>query len=130
MMPSPRIRRSRSQQPALRHLAFFDAIAGLPPYAPERCPLTATLLTLRLADEWQRSGPPALDPACTALAATRRAIAECEAEAPLQQALHELVDAMCALPAPDAHALALRLESLRRVWDGRLAPELDEALRA
>lgn len=129
-MPSPRIRRSRSQQPALRHIAFFDAIAGLPPYAPERCPLTATLLTLRLADEWQRSGPAALDPAGSALASTRRAIAECDDEAPLQQALNAVVDAMCALPAPDAHALALRLDAVRAVWDGRLAPELAEALRA
>jgi hypothetical protein len=118
------IRRPRGPQPALRHLAFFEVLADLPPYSAEWRAVSATLLTLRLADEWRRSGIAALDETGRALGATRRAIAMCGDDLELQHALTGVVDAMCLLGAPDTYALSVRLRAVAGVWSQRQAPQL------
>lgn len=124
------IRRPRHPQPKLRHLAFFEVLAGLPTYTAEWRMVYATLLTLRLADEWQRSGSVALDPAGRGLEATRQAIVACADDAELQRALTDLVDAMCLLSTPDSYALDQRLQTVAALWMARQAPQLAVALRA
>lgn len=118
------IRRPRGPQPSLRHLAFFETLASLPPYSAEWRAVSATLLTLRLADEWRRSGVAALDEHARALAATRSAIAMCGDDLELQHALTGVVDAMCMLGAPDTYALTVRLRAVANVWSLRQAPQL------
>lgn len=124
------IRRPRHPQPKLRHLAFFEVLAGLPTYTAEWRMVYATLLTLRLADEWQRSGSVALDPAGRALEATRQAIVACADDTELQRALTDLMDAMCLLSTPDSYALDQRLRTVAALWMARQAPQLAVAVRA
>ena len=123
-MSASTIRRPRGPQPSLRHLTFFEVLADLPPYSAEFRAVSATLLTLRLADEWRRSGVDALSEQGRALAATRRAIAMCGDDLELQHALTGVVDAMCLLGAPDTYALTVRLRAVAAVWSQRQAPQL------
>src|SRR5690606_1300316 len=69
-LDSMTIRRPRTPVPTLRHAVFLEALADRTPYEAEARALTATLLTLRLADEWLRSGAVTLDPSGNSLRAT------------------------------------------------------------
>lgn len=123
------IRRPRTPVPTLRHAVFFEALAGLPSYGADARALTATLLTLRLADEWLRSGAVAIDAATGAVAATRRAIDACNDDPSLQLALRGVVDAMCTVTDPDAFVLAARLEPVAALWEARQQPQLAADVR-
>lgn len=123
------IRRPRTPIPTLRHAVFFEALAGLPSYQSDARALTATLLTLRLADEWLRRGAAAVDAAETSLPATRRAIDACDDDATLQVALRQAVDAMCTVKEPDPYVLRARLEPIAAIWDARQQPRLAADIR-
>ncbi len=123
------IRRPRTPIPTLRHTAFFEALAGIPSYHAEARALTATLLTLRLGDEWLRSGAAAVDAPETSLPATRRAIDACDDDASLQTALRQAVDAMCTVKDPDPYVLRARLEPIAAIWDARQQPRLAADIR-
>jgi hypothetical protein len=123
------IRRPRTPVPTLRHAAFFEALAGIPSYHAEARALTATLLTLRLGDEWLRRGTAAVDDPETSLSATRRAIDACDDDAILQAALRQVVDAMCTVKDPDPYVLRARLEPIAAIWDARQQPQLAADIR-
>lgn len=123
------IRRPRTPIPTLRHAVFLEAMAGLPAYDAEARALTATLLTLRLADEWLRSGAAAVEATAMNLAATREAIDACGADPALQAALRQAVDAICAVGEPDPFVYAGRLAPIAALWDARQRPELAADVR-
>lgn len=123
------IRRPRTPVPTLRHAVFLEALADRPPYEAEARALTATLLTLRFADEWLRSGAVTLDPAGNSLRATLAAIDACAEDEALRTALREAVEAMCAVKDPDAYVLAARLEPVAARWEARGQPQLASDVR-
>lgn len=124
------IRRPRTPAPTLRHAVFLEALADRPPYEAEARALTATLLTLRLADEWLRSGAVALDADANGLRATQRAVESCEAsDSALREALGGTIDAMCTVADADAYVIAARLEPVAAFWDARRQPQLAADVR-
>lgn len=123
------IRRPRTPVPTLRHAVFLEALADRPPYEAETRALTATLLTLRLADEWLRSGAVTLDPSGNGLRATLAAIDACVEDAALRTPLREAVEAMCTMKDPDAYVLVARLEPVAEIWASRGHPQLAADVR-
>ncbi|HRN54559.1 MAG TPA: hypothetical protein PK788_13770 [Gemmatimonadaceae bacterium] len=123
------IRRPRTPVPTLRHAVFLEALAERPPYEADARALTATLLTLRLADEWLRSGAVALEPSGNSLRATLAAIDACVEDETLRTALRDAVEAMCAVKDPDAYVLAARLEPVATRWAARGEPQLAADVR-
>ena len=123
------IRRPRSPKPTLRHLAFLDALSTRAAQDADVPMLKATLLTLRLLDEWQRSGAALVHPDSQALRATREALQAIAADAELFTALGRLLDAMVMLQEPDVYPLATRLPAIAAVFDARGLPELASDIR-
>jgi hypothetical protein len=117
-------RRPRSPIPSLRHTAFFEVLGESPSHSVNARARRATLLTLRLADEWMRSGAIALDRVGSSLAATCRAIDACVDDPALTSALRDAVNAMCAVADPDPFVLRLRLEPVAALWKARGYPRL------
>ena len=122
------IRRARTHRPTLRHLAFVEALARTAPYDADARTLTATLLTLRLLDEWRLSAAVAVGTGAAALRATREAVAAAD-DAEIRAALDRVLDAMVMLQEPDLPALGTRLDALAALYAARQRPALADALR-
>lgn len=103
------IRRPRGPKPALRHVAFLEAVEALPVESPQRAPLEAAFLTLRLLDEWMASGSTIVESTGQALLATRRAVGLITDDDATRSSLEGVIDAMVTLQEPDAQPLLPRL---------------------
>jgi tetratricopeptide (TPR) repeat protein len=92
----------------LRHLAFFDELAGLDEERPAWHEVTAGLVVLRLVDSCFAEGVPAPEDAYR-MSAVARAIHEIADGRPCRAVLRSIVDSMATSVAPDAHVVNPRL---------------------
>ena len=106
------IRRPRTPRPALRHLAFVEALVAHPPDSASGREALAGLLTLRLVDHWVARGGGVCAPGATVLAATRDAIAALPSASPWRAPLDLIVSTLVALPGPDVQPVVPALGAL------------------
>jgi tetratricopeptide (TPR) repeat protein len=103
------IRRPRGPRPALRHVAFLEAMDALPASAKGRQPLEAAFLTLRLLDNWVWLGAELAEPTGQALTVARDAVEKATSDAESQAALRGIIDAIVMLQEPDTQPLLPRV---------------------
>jgi hypothetical protein len=113
------IRRPKGPKPALRHLAFLEAMAQFDEGSPSYRRLLAGLLTLRLVDEWAAEGSLVVQPDVATLQATRVAIDGVEADAETRATLTRIVEAMMMMHDPDVQPVLPRLFAFASILENR-----------
>ena len=103
------IRRPRGPKPALRHVAFLEAMAEQGEDTAARQALEAGFLTLRLLDEWTSLGGMIADSDSQAHQATQAAVNAVAKDAETRTALHRIVEAITMLHDPDAQPVLPRV---------------------
>ena len=68
------IRRPRGPKPALKHIAFLEAMDRLPEASDDRKPLEAAFLSLRVLDSWMWLGTEVAEPTSQVLTAAKTAV--------------------------------------------------------
>ncbi len=123
------IRRPRGPKPTLKHLAFLEAMTNHPEQSAESRALHASLLTLRLVDEWMLLGAVVAEGASPMMRATRATVAALHEDSDLQYLLTRIVDGVLMLRDSDAHAVLPRLAALAELFRTRgaigLADDVD-----
>ena len=99
----------------LRHLPFFEEIAGLEAESAECRAATAGLVTLRLVDSWLESGL-SLKEDSWSVPHVRKAIREMDEGTPLRSMLLRVVDALRSRK-PDIHAVVAQLMAYGQVLE-------------
>ncbi|MDE3052720.1 MAG: hypothetical protein KGJ70_02460, partial [Gemmatimonadota bacterium] len=94
---------------ALRHLAFFEAIASREEHTAEWRSATAGLVTLRLLDRWLEEGPSAAASGGWAARAVEGAIDQMDEGSPIPSILRSILSAMQDSPVADVHDVLPRL---------------------
>lgn len=123
MAPSDRI---------VRHLPFFEALAGLEESSAEWRATTAGLVVLRLVDSWLEEGQSVASADSWGLTAVRGAIEEMDTGTPTRAILSGVVEAIAGAPRADFSLVAPRLSAYGRAlhfdakW--RLAADVNETL--
>lgn len=113
------IRRPRGPKPTLKHLAFLEAMTEHPVRSAESRALHASLLTLRLFDEWMSLGAIVAEGTTPIVRATRSAVDALHEDSDLQFLLSRIVDGMLMLRDPDATAVLPRLAALAELYAHR-----------
>lgn len=116
------IRRPRGPRPALRYLAFLEAMAAAGSEAELRRDLAA-FATLRLLDHWIDQGAEMADREMLAHRMTRRAVRAMDRADPLRGLLEQVLRAIEMLLEPDAHSLGSRILAIGEHYEsnGRFA---------
>jgi tetratricopeptide (TPR) repeat protein len=115
------MKRSRTQSPGLKHLAYFEALADLPESSPEACSATAGLLTLRLIDHWILAGSSLVEPESVSVRSVRQAIMAMPDSDPGRETLIGLVNMMQTLREVEVTPLLPRLFAYGRLLERRAA---------
>lgn len=103
------IRRPRGPKPALRHVAFLEAVALQAEGAPSREAFQAGFLTLRLLDEWISLGGMIADPDSQAHSATKAAVELVREDSETRITLLRILEAITMLHDPDAQPVLPRV---------------------
>lgn len=126
------IRRPRGPKPTLKHLAFLEAMTEYPAQSAEWRALHASLLTLRLFDEWMLLGAVVAEGASPMMRATRGAVDALHEDSELQYHLARVVDGVLMLRDADARAVLPRLAALAELLRTRgataLASDIDQVV--
>ena len=77
----------RAHPQSLKHLPFFEVLAGAPQGSPEAKLATAGLLTLRMIDHWVLSGAAIVEPESVSVRSVRQAIMALPPNEPVREAL-------------------------------------------
>jgi len=123
------IQRPRGPKPTLKHLAFLEAMTEHREHSPEGRELRASLLTLRLFDEWLLLGSLVVEGSSPMLRATRIAVDALRDDGELQSVLGRIVDGILMVRNPDAAAVLPRLAPLADLFESRGATALAEDVR-
>ncbi len=123
------IRRPRGPKPTLKHLAFLEAMINRDERSAEGRALRASLLTLRLFDEWVLIGAVVADGASPSVRATRAAVDALHEDADLHFVLTRVVDGILMLRDADANAVLPRLAALADLYSQRGATALAADIR-
>lgn len=116
----------------VRHLSFFEALAGLEESSAEWRATTAGLVVLRLVDSWFEEGQSVASADAWGLSAVRDAVDEMDAGTPARAILSGVVDAVAAAQRADFSLIAPRLSAYGRAlhfdakW--RLAADVNSTL--
>jgi tetratricopeptide (TPR) repeat protein len=117
---------------SVRHLPFFEALAGLEESSAEWRATTAGLVVLRLVDAWFAEGQSVASADAWGLTAVRSAVEEMDAGQPARAILSGVVDAVASAKRADFSLIAPRLAAYGRAlhfdakW--RLAADVNETL--
>ena len=98
----------------VRHLSFFEALAGLEESSAEWRATTAGLVVLRLVDAWFEEGQSVASADAWGLSAVRVAVDEMDAGTPARAILCGVVDAVAAAERADFSLIAPRLAAYGR----------------
>ena len=118
----------------VRHLPFFEALAGLEESSAEWRATTAGLVVLRLVDSWFEEGSSIASADAWGLNAVREAVEEMDAGTPARTILSGVVDAVASASRADFSLIAPRLSAYGRAlhfdakW--RQAADVNETLLA
>ncbi len=118
------IRRPRGPKPALKHLAFLEAMIEQREQSIQARALRASFLTLRLFDEWMLQGAMVTDGTSPMLRATRAAVEGLQDDGDLQYLLGRIVDGMLMLRDSHPSAVLPRLAALADLFARRGQPAL------
>lgn len=112
---------------ALRHLAFFEAIASREEHTAEWRSATAGLVTLRLLDRWLEEGPSAAASGGWAARAVEGAIDQMDEGSPIPSILRSILSAMQDSPVADVHDVLPRLLAYAQAleYDAKWAMAVD-----
>lgn len=123
------IRRPRGPKPALKHLAFFESMLQHTERSAQWRALRASLLTLRLVDEWMLLGVVVADGNTAIVRATRSAVNALHDDSDLQFLLTRVVDGILMLRDADTSAVTPRLAALAELYTQRGASGLAADIR-
>lgn len=123
------IRRPRGPKPALKHLAFLESMMEHTEPSAEWRALRASLLTLRLVDEWMLSAAVIADGNTAIARATRAAVNALHEDSDLQFLLTRVVDGILMPRDADANAVTPRLAALAELYTQRRASGLAADIR-
>ncbi len=101
----------------LRHLPYFETLAGMEEGSSDWRSATAGLLTMRLFDLWMLEGPSAVRPDGWGVRAIRDSIESVESGDPVRAILAGALEVMCASRAIDVRSVAPRLMAYGRALD-------------
>jgi hypothetical protein len=107
---------SNSSSPSLRHLVFFETLAGLNESDAEWRTTSAGLVVLRLFDAWMDEGEVVLQDSW-GMSAVRQAIDAIDTGTPVRSILAGIVDAMVESPAAEIATVGPRLMAYGRALD-------------
>lgn len=113
------IRRPRGPKPALKHLAFLEAMIEQPESSAKARALRASLLTLRLFDEWALRGAVVTEGNTSMLRATSAAVDAVQEDGDLQSLLTRIIDGMLTLRDFPSSSLLPRLAALADLYAQR-----------
>lgn len=102
---------------SLRHVAFFEALAGMDETRAEWRATSAGLVVLRLFDAWLDEGPAVVAADAWGLRAVRESVAIVDAGTPVRRILEGIVDAMEKARDVDIAGVAPRLMAYGRALD-------------
>ena len=126
------MKRSRNSQPTLKHLAFFEVLAGCGEESAVGRASTAGLLSLRLIDHWILAGAQMVQPESVSVRSVRNAIMAMPAHEPLREALFGIVNTMQTLREVDMQRVLPRLAAyaslLERRSEYKLAADVYETV--
>jgi hypothetical protein len=126
------MKRSRNSQPTLKHLAFFEVLAGCGEDSAVGRSTTAGLLSLRLIDHWILAGAQMVQPESVSVRSVRNAIMAMPAHEPLREVLLGIVNTMQTLREVDMQPVLPRLAAyaslLERRSDYKLAADVYETV--
>jgi hypothetical protein len=126
------MKRSRNSQPTLKHLAFFEVLAGCGEDSAFGRSATAGLLSLRLIDHWILAGPQMVQPESVSVRSVRNAIMAMPAHEPLREVLLGIVNTMQTLREVDMQPVLPRLAAyaslLERRSEYKLAADVYETV--
>jgi len=119
------IRRPRGPKPALKHVAFLEAMDRMPEGDAARKPMEAAFLTLRVLDQWMWLGTDVSDPTSQVLTAAKTAVQTATKEdAEVASALNGILEAIVLLHEPDAQPVLPRVFALGGLYEQRGATAL------
>jgi tetratricopeptide (TPR) repeat protein len=113
------MKRSRNSQPTLKHLAFFEVLAGCGEDSAVGRATTAGLLSLRLIDHWILAGAQMVQPESVSVRSVRNAIMTMPAHEPLREVLLGIVNAMQTLREVDMQPVLPRLAAYASLLERR-----------
>jgi tetratricopeptide (TPR) repeat protein len=126
------MKRSRNSQPSLKHLAFFEVLAGCGDDSAAGRAATAGLLSLRLIDHWILAGAQMVEPESVSVRSVRNAIMAMPAHEPLREVLLGIVNTMQTLREVDMQPVLPRLAAyaslLERRSEYKLAADVYETV--
>jgi tetratricopeptide (TPR) repeat protein len=126
------MKRSRNSQPTLKHLAFFEVLAGCGEDSAVGRSATAGLLSLRLIDHWILAGAQMVQPESVSVRSVRNAIMAMPAHEPLREVLLGIVNTMQTLREVDMQPVLPRLAAyaslLERRSEYKLASDVYETV--
>ncbi len=126
------MKRSRNSQPTLKHLAFFEVLAGCGEDSSVGRTVTAGLLSLRLIDHWILAGPQIVQPESVSVRSVRNAIMAMPQHEPLREVLLGIVNTMQTLREVDMQPVLPRVAAyaslLERRTEFKLAVDVYETV--
>ena len=126
------MKRSRNSQPTLKHLAFFEVLAGCGEDSSVGRTVTAGLLSLRLIDHWILAGPQIVQPESVSVRSVRNAIMAMPQHEPLREVLLGIVNTMQTLREVDMQPVLPRVAAyaslLERRSEYKLAADVYETV--
>ena len=126
------MKRSRNSQPTLKHLAFFEVLAGCGEDSAVGRSATAGLLSLRLIDHWILAGAQMVQPESVSVRSVRHAVMAMPAHEPLREVLLGIVNTMQTLREVDMQPVLPRLAAyaslLERRSEYKLAADVYETV--
>jgi hypothetical protein len=119
------IRRPRGPKPALKHVAFLEAMDRLPETDSGRKPLEAAFLTLRVLDSWMWLGVEVASPTSQVLTSAKTAVqAATKEDSEAAAALSGILESVVLLQEPDAQPVLPRVFALGGLYEQRGAVSL------
>ena len=109
----------RNSQPTLKHLAFFEVLAGCAEDSAAALSATAGLLSLRLIDHWILAGAPIVQPESLSVRSVRNAIMAMPPHEPLRDLLLGIVNTMQTLREVDMQPVLPRLAAYASLLEQR-----------
>lgn len=113
------MKRSRNSQPTLKHLAFFEVLAGCGEDSSVGRTVTAGLLSLRLIDHWILAGPQIVQPESVSVRSVRNAIMAMPQHEPLREVLLGIVNTMQTLREVDMQPVLPRVAAYASLLERR-----------
>jgi tetratricopeptide (TPR) repeat protein len=109
--------RVRDSDGQFRHIAFFEALAGMHESDAAWKETTAGLVLLRLADAWLAGDASVVAEGGWGVDAVRSSIAEIDEGRPVRRVLESALDSMVRAGTPDAHVVTPRLVAYAQTLD-------------